>query len=375
VPDPYEPAGMPDPLVVAARRIATDVLEPRAQEVDRTEVPRSHLRAIADAGLLGLHAAAEDGGAGAAPAAIRAVTETLAGADCATWFVQVQHHSPVAMLAAAETPVRETLLRPMAQGDRIAGIAFSHLRRRPRRLVTATRTLAGWRFDGTAPWYTGWGLNDLLLLAGLSEQDEVVFALTEAAPSPQLQASPPQRMVALSASRTVSLRLDGVLVPEQDVLLRRPWPDWARADAAKSANVNPAVFGITATAQRLLGATAAASGEPAARRAATAIRAALESVRRRCYRLLDEVPAEEAIAERLAARADALVLMTTATTALVAAGAGRSLGADAPAQRLAREALFLTVQAQTAPVRAATLDRLGAQADALAAPGGGLRPT
>jgi len=70
------------------------------------------------------------------------------------------------------------------------------------------------------------------------------------------------------------------------------------------------------------------------------------------------VPAEEALDDRLALRARSLELAVRASAALVAIGAGGSMALSSPAQRLAREALFHLVQAQTAPVRAATLRRL-----------------
>lgn len=362
--DAHDPWAMDHPAVAAARRVALDVLAPAAAQVDAGSVPRSHLDALAAAGLLGLQAPASDGGTAAAAPVARAVAEVLAGADCATWFVQAQHHGPVAMLAASQAPVRDRLLPALVRGEVVSGIAFSHLRRYADRPVTATPARGGWRFEGTAPWYTGWGLNDVLLLAGLSAEDDVIFALVDAVPSPGLRAGAPLRTLALAGASTVSLDLVDLHVDEADVVLRVPYAHWAAADAVSTANVNPAVFGVTAAAARLLREAARASGEAATGRAAAAARAALTRVRGRCYHLLDDAPAGESLAERLAARADALALMTTATTALVAAGAGRSVAEGAAAQRLAREALFLTVQAQTRAVRAATLDRLATQLDA-----------
>jgi hypothetical protein len=64
--------------------------------------------------------------------------------------------------------------------------------------------------------------------------------------------------------------------------------------------------------------------------------------------------------ERLALKTKAFDLMRTATTAAVVAGGGRALDLDNRAQRLAREALFLLVQGQTAEVRRAHLGSLSA---------------
>lgn len=81
------------------------------------------------------------------------------------------------------------------------------------------------------------------------------------------------------------------------------------------------------------------------------------AVRRRAYGLIDDVDALDAVPDRLAERAHGLQLLTTAATALVAAGAGASMSRTHPNQRLAREALFHLVQGQTQQVRGATLSR------------------
>jgi alkylation response protein AidB-like acyl-CoA dehydrogenase len=110
----------------------------------------------------------EYGGAGAPYPGARATAELLAGACCSTWFAQTQHHTPVRMLARAEAgrPARDRLLPAPATGRSLAGIALAHVRAFPRVPVRATAERGGRCFDGTVPWYTGWGLNDVMLLAG-----------------------------------------------------------------------------------------------------------------------------------------------------------------------------------------------------------------
>jgi hypothetical protein len=63
----------------------------------------------------------------------------------------------------------------------------------------------------------------------------------------------------------------------------------------------------------------------------------------------------DVIAEASDHRAACLDLGRRATTALLAAGGGRGMDLAHPAQRLAREADFYVIQAQTADGRAATL--------------------
>jgi alkylation response protein AidB-like acyl-CoA dehydrogenase len=339
------------PLVVRTQELAEGLLAPSAAEVDRTVVPASHLDALAAAGVLAASGPPELGGV---PGPVgRRVQELLAGADLSTWFVQTQHQGAMRALVSHDAP--DGVLADLAAGRRRAGIAFSHLRRRPARVLSATPDGDGWRLDGTAPWYTGWGLTDVAVVGALTGDDRVVLALVEPRESATLRAGEQLATAALAAARTVPLTLDGYRVPRSDVVVVQPAGAWAAADALGTANTPPAVFGLAESCLRLLAEHGVRRREPAAVAAAAALGAELDDVQDRAYHLVDAVPPGEALAERLALRARALRLAVDAGTALVTAGAGGAMAAGAPAQRKAREALFLLVQAQTADVRAATL--------------------
>ncbi|MFJ5263173.1 acyl-CoA dehydrogenase family protein [Streptomyces sp. NPDC088387] len=342
----------PHPLVDHARRLARHLLVPQAERVDQEGVPAGHLEAVRRAGLLGVSAPEEYGGAGAPDAVAREVAEVLAGACCSTWFVQTQHHTPVRLLSRSELPLRERLLRPLATGELLAGIAYAHVRAYPRVPVRATAVRDGWRFDGTVPWYTGWGLNDVMLLAGTTGSADLVFAFADAREQPGLRPSAPMRLAALTAARTVSLELDGLWLPEDAVLLHTPQDQFARIDIPRSTNASPAVFGIANAALDLLDGDARDTAEP--------LRSRLDAVRERAYALADHPVPHEHLEERLALRTQAYNLMRTATTAAVVAGGGRSMSLGSPAQRLFREGMFLLVQGQTKKVREAHLTHLAA---------------
>ncbi|WP_374200280.1 acyl-CoA dehydrogenase family protein [Streptomyces sp. AC555_RSS877] len=340
-------AAHPHPLVVRARRLADDLLAPHAERVDQTQVPASHLAEIRRSGLLGLNAPREYGGAAAPGAVVRETTEILAGACCSTWFVQTQHHTPVLTLAKSEGPVRERLLARLASGELLSGVAYAHLRAYPRTPVRVTRDRGGWRFDGAVPWYTGWGLNDVMMLAGVTDADEALFAFTEAREQPGLRASDPMHLAALTAARTVSLELDGLWLPEEAVALRTPYDRWAAADRLKTVNANPAAFGVAEAALPFLDEETAAP-----------LRARLSEVRGRAYALAADAAPHERVAERLALKTQAYEVLQAATTAAVVSAGGRSMLLTNRAQRLAREALFLLVQGQTRESRTAHLAAL-----------------
>ncbi|MGW2330236.1 acyl-CoA dehydrogenase family protein [Streptomyces sp. NPDC001700] len=342
------------PLVAAAHRLADDVLAPAAEAHDREGVTAEAIAAVKASGVLGVNAPAAYGGAQAPAAVGREIAEILSGACCSTFFIQAQHHTPVRTLATGEEAARERWLRPLSDGTLLAGIAFSHLRAHPKLPVRATRVADGWRFDGRVPWYTGWGLNDLFLLGGGTEDGEVVFGVVDAREQPGLTATGPLQLAALTGSHTVGLLLDGLVVPDEAVAVRLPHERWATDDRPKNTNTNPAVFGVARAALDLVD----ASGDGEAKETAGVLRERLDAVRRDAYALVDEVPPAERLDDRLAAKTRAYDVMRAATTAAIAAGGGRAFGLSHPAQRLAREGLFLVVQGQTSEVRTAHLAAL-----------------
>lgn len=347
------------PPVELARSLADELIRPVAEDVDRGVVPRSHLDAWGRAGLLGLAGPPSYGGGGAPAQVVREVTEVLAGACGATWFVATQHAMPLATVAASpNVELKERVLRGMCTGELLAGVAVAQLRRPGAPAVTATRTAGGWRFDGHVGWMTSWGICDVFLLGGVSADGDIVLALVAAREGGGLTASAPMQLAAMQATVTVTLDLDGFEVADADVASVLPAQDWLAVDAAKTANPSPHTFGLQREAVRRLAETASRRDDGTAAALAQQLGREGERLRRVAYTLIDDVPAREHVDDRLAVRAASLELVVRTTTALVAATGGSAMAMDAAPQRLVREAVFHLVQAQTGPVREATLQLL-----------------
>lgn len=343
---------MEHPAVAAARQLADELLRPHAERVDVEGVPRSHLDALGSAGLM----AASD----LPPSAMREVTELLAAADASTWFVWTQHHTPVRTVRrGTNNELAERLLAPLLAGTMLAGVAYTHLRRPGPPAVTATRDGDGWRLDGEISWLTSWHLADIFCVgaqvAGTDQEDLVVWMLLPLRDTEGALAEP-LGLAAMAGTSTLRVRLGNVRVSSADVALVEPLSEWRATDAAKTADVSPAVLGVTAETVRRL----RERGDALTDTVAEAIDEELGELRASAYALADDAAAGGHLEERLALRAQAHLLAVRATTALVTVGAGRSMLLDSAAQRLARVALFLLVQGQTAAVREATLRELAA---------------
>jgi hypothetical protein len=272
-----------------------------------------------------------------------AVTEELAGGCLATAFVWLQHRGLAMTLAAETTPaaLRDQWLEPACQGKVRGGVALFGLIPGPP-LLRARPAEGGWRLDGEAPWVTGWGLIDLVLVVARGPHDSVVSLILDAAAQPGLTVTR-QRLAAVNASATVRLDFDGVVVPAER-LARQEAFDPAESLRPDRLRVNGSLaLGVVARCARLLG-PGPLDDELAACRS----------------RLDDAIAADaEAMAE---ARAAASELAVRATAALAVRDGSRSIMADTHPPRLAREALFLLVFGSRPAIKSVLLRQLGATA-------------
>jgi alkylation response protein AidB-like acyl-CoA dehydrogenase len=324
-------------LVEVAEDLAEHVLFSAALATDASDVvPRSNLDALAEAGLYGLAGPAAYGGAGVDLRTASNVRERLAGGCLTTTFVWVQHTTPVLELTASpNADLREAWLADMCAGSLRTGIALGGLHQGSAGLK-AEPVEGGWLVSGDAPYVTGWGLIDVLLIAALTPDERVVRALIDAVEGPQV-VSERLRLVAANASATVRLRIDGLFVPSERVTSVAPYTPPPAFDGGGRPNGSLAL-GVTRRCLQLLG--------------PSALDAELDARRQQLDGATDETLAD--------ARAAAAELAARAAAALIVGHGSRSIYLDDHAQRLYREAAFLLVFGSRTAIKASLLHRLGA---------------
>jgi alkylation response protein AidB-like acyl-CoA dehydrogenase len=326
--------------VRTARRLADELLFPAAADVEGAgEVPRSHLDALAAAGLYGI-AGPPDVGLALEPSEAGAVVEALASGCLSTAFVWIQHHGSVrALVASGDAQIRARWLARLCRGDVRAGVAIAGIRPG----IEPLRSQAvdgGWRLDGSVPWVTGWGRVDVVHTATVDDSGDVRWLLVDAADAPTLRTTR-QRLVAVDASSTVDVVFDGHVVPDDRVTRVTSYEEWSAADAAGLRPNGSLALGVVS---RALGLAEEGGVDVSAERAEA------DDLRRRLYDVDDaDVPAVRAGASELAWRSAGL---------LVTAHGARSVLAGQTANRLAREAIFLQVFGSRAPIKAELLRRL-----------------
>lgn len=324
---------------------------PSAQRLETDGVSRADVDRLAASGVLSAGLVE-----GWTPAQTREVHEQLAGASGALWFVLTQHRSPAeAARTTDNAALGDRWAAGLVSGALLGAVAFAHLRRPGAPTVTAIRRGGGWLASGRLDWITSWGLADVLLLMAETADGEVVQALLSASEREGLTITGELPLAAMQGTSTVGAVLDHLPISDAEVARVLPKREWLAADALRTANAPPAVFGLTRVALNALLAAAGQRQWASAAGLATRWQREFKDLRARAYGFVDDVAPSEAVAERIALRAQITKLAQDVTTALITVQAGRAMLLSSPEQRWAREALFALVQAQTQVTREALI--------------------
>lgn len=324
------PAGFDE--TVAA--IADDVLFARALDVDeRAEIPASHFRVLADAGLFGIAGPLDAGGLDLDRREQRRVRATLASGCLTTAFVWAQHQGVVRRLRDAPAPLREAWLPDLCAGRALGGLALSGLLP-GEPLLRIQPAHDGFTIRGAAPAVSGWGHIAILLVTARSAPDEVVWVLVD--PHSTGLHVRPRALAALNGTKTIGLEFHTVRVPASAVVAREPLAPWeAVGDTVRSNGAYS--IGVAERCARIC-------DEPWMRAEVDARRLAL-----------DEAGDGDGLAQ---ARAAAALFAARAAAYLVAGGGSGAIDLREHAQRLAREALFLLAFGQRPAIKRALLETL-----------------
>src|SRR5690606_6986329 len=132
------------------------------------------------------------------------------------------HNTPVRELIGSQNEaLRERWLADMCAGRLRAGIALGGLHQGSAGL-RAEPVEGGWLVTGEAPYVTGWGLLDVVMIAALTPDGQALRALIDAVDAPTLH---PTRLdlVATNASRTMRVKFEDHPVPADRVTSLTPY--------------------------------------------------------------------------------------------------------------------------------------------------------
>jgi alkylation response protein AidB-like acyl-CoA dehydrogenase len=209
--------------VLKAREIARDVLAPSAERNDTAgQFSTEAVKALGEAGLLGLLLPADLGGAGLGPRTFGEVTATLAESDASVAMVYVMHILGTAAIAAARPDATQAvtpILREIGAGRHLSTLAFSEAGSRSHfwaPISRAHRNGDGVRISAKKSWVTSAGHAQSYIVSALAPEgtgatDSTLYLL--AAGTPGLSVSGPWDGLGLRANASAPVVLDDCQVP------------------------------------------------------------------------------------------------------------------------------------------------------------------
>ncbi len=285
-------------------------------------------------------------------------------------FVQTQHQSAAGMLiASSNVDLQRKYLPRLGSGEVLLGVGFSQLRR-DGTLVVASIVEGGYRLDGVVPWVTGWGIFHEFIVAAMLPDGSAVFGVIpfgEEKNKPQrheeregreeegnISFGEVGRLAAMSATNTVTAKLDWFL-PDENVVFVKP-PGWIHEQ--DKGNVLKSTFLTTGCALAgldIIEGEARRKNLPFIYDAWVSLQDELDDCR---CRIRAALQSSIDFQGKLYLRAWAIDLATRIAHAAITVSSGAANYMHNNAQRVYREALVFTVTGQTRDLMAATLERL-----------------
>jgi alkylation response protein AidB-like acyl-CoA dehydrogenase len=209
--------------VLKAREIASGVLAPSAAQNDAAgRFSTEAIKALGEAGLLGLMLPADSGGAGLGPRTFADVTATIAEADASVAMVYVMHILGAASIATARanaTGPAAPILQEIAAGRHLSTLAFSEAGSRSHfwaPVSRAQRNGDGVRISAKKSWVTSAGHAQSYIVSALSPEgtgptDSTLYLLL--ADTRGLSVAGPWNGLGLRANASAPITLDDCPVP------------------------------------------------------------------------------------------------------------------------------------------------------------------
>jgi alkylation response protein AidB-like acyl-CoA dehydrogenase len=346
--DYTEIAMTPIDLDTAATRIAA-----RATDLDRSGAwPETDLVDLKRADVLPWAIPGDD-----APTLLKLhqAYERIAAASVSTALIWTQRDAAVDLIAGSTASAcREELLDQATDRWFTVGIAqLTTSRQGGTPAVAATPVAGGWQLSGTIPWCTGGPTADVIVAgAALPDRRHILVALDRTQPG--VIPGPPMELVALRSTHTSEVRLDKVFVAAHRVL--RPPAATVLNNRHTSLTLGQTFIatGLCRSALNLI----ATHDSDRGRAAFARLDSQLESLRTEVRDLSQPGREPDATAANARLRGACNDLAVRSTHTAVALFKGASLQLDHPAQRLAREAMFLLVWSCPNPVIDCTVDLL-----------------
>ncbi|MEX0716169.1 MAG: acyl-CoA dehydrogenase family protein [Planctomycetaceae bacterium] len=364
MPDSSEPL-LPASLSTPEFAALLDELAEMSPKLESAEIdparlwPAEQFARLADAGVLGWVIPRRFGGTELSAEDLNRGYEALAAACLVTTFVLTQRNGACQRIGGCDNAdLKSDLLPRLAADDVFATVGVSHLttsRQHFRAPAIAVReTDRGFVLEGNVPWVTGAPFADYVMTGGTCDDGRQMLVAIPMDHVGVTVRSPP-RLLALNASQTASIELDGVELDRHWLIAGPVEKVMQQGEVGGTGSVTTSALAVGHAAAAIARLAEEAERRPdlvETHKALAAERAAISSDMRAVARG-ESQSGTSRTAESVRQRANSLVLR--ATQALLAASKGAGFVAGHPAERALREAMFFLVWSCPQPVVQAAL--------------------
>lgn len=309
----------------------------------RVQWPAASLLACREAGVFGWFLPQECGGLGWTDLQVTSGYLRLSRSCLTTAFIVTQWQAACRRIMLSSNAVlRDRLAPSLAKGELFTTVGISHLTTSKQHLAVpplrAVPTASGYRLEGSSPWVTGAAFADLLVLgATLPDQSQILAAVPTNRPGVSVRPGLP--LMALSASCTGPVDLDGVSVEHAEVLAGPVENVMLASGGGTAGGLNTSVLALGLASRAMDYLLEQSQNRSTLRPMVHKLRTELEIQKDLLQKLVEG--SECCSASQLRRQVNTLVLRATQAALQTAKGAGFIEGH--PAGRWAREAMFFLV--------------------------------
>ena len=334
-----------------------EFVAPNAEKIDRDpQALKYTLQGMGERNLLALKVPSNLGGGGWNEIEYRRLQILMARYSGALTFLQTQHQSAASQLAKSDNiTLQEEYLSQMGNGKKLVGVGFSHLRRRGKPTLTASAVTEGYILNGNIPWITGFGFfDDFIVGATLSDGRELYGILPfKNTADGKLSFSSPMSLIAMSATNTVSGKLNNYLL-KQDRVVKINFPGAIHLSSRQNIlNHGFYALGCAYAGIDILRAMGKRKQLSFLQESARHLLQEVTECHRQIVAALSDK--ETLYEDKLKLRSQTINLAVKCSHAAVIAASGMANAIDSPAGRVYREALLFSVSGQTIDVMEASI--------------------
>jgi alkylation response protein AidB-like acyl-CoA dehydrogenase len=317
--------------------------------------PAEDLTDLAAIGAMRWAVGARFGGEDLDPLQLHLNYEHIASASLATALVLSQRDAAVGFIESTDnTALRDRLLPNLIENHVWTTIGISHLTtsHQSGTLLARVESDGGLMVDGVIPWSTGGGAADFIVAGALTDDaKQVVFVLPTDRPGVLVE--PAMKMAMLAAAPTHAITCRHVRIEADEIVAGPAEKALAKRNKALPIGQSFAAFGLARGALGLI----ERLESPSAQTALFSLRQQLQELSHSVHNF-NAQPETHDLQSGPLLRSECNALAIRATHAAVTLHKGTGLRTDHPAQRLAREALFLLVWSTPLSVMDRTLELL-----------------